>query len=150
MREFSKGEIRKMVLLKKKNFSNGEISKVLHIKHSRVTDFLEDEKNVKKNIGVKKSDRKRGNDPNGNDDTNGDKQNSNNDSDPIREPSESLGVGNGSIENEQINFIGGNGNMPKDTEGDITEKTYYKCFNCGFQSETVFSECPKCDKENNF
>jgi len=132
-----------MRILKKKDFSNGEISKVLHIKHDRVTDFLEDEKNVEKNISVKKSNRTGDQDPHDNDDQPGEPGNTDESNSKLQ------GSGNGNSESEQINFIGGNDMSEKTSEGE-TEKTYYKCFNCGFESETPFDVCPKCDKENNF
>ena len=136
MREFSKGEIRKMKSLKEKNFSNKEVSSVLHLSADRVDKFLGDQENVKTDIGPKKETRNKGGDQPP-------------DTDKLTEGREPTGNNNEGSPGDQINFVGGN-NMGKETEGTTEEKTYYKCYNCNYQSETVFSVCPKCDKENNF
>ena len=150
MREFSKGEIRKMGALKKRKFTNREIAKVLHIAEPRIDSFLEDEINDKKTVGDRKrAGEKRDLDPGRHESQNNKNRTRDSHIDSVQKDTGDRN--NSGFENgEGIIFTGGKKSMVEKKGSEVTEEDEYQCYNCDHIQGTPFTDCPKCGSSNSF
>jgi len=65
---------------------------------------------------------------------------------------DNVAVGEKTEQLESLVFVGGKKPMTKKEEKKESdeEKNYYRCFNCHYFQENIFTECPKCGVMNVF